>query len=574
MKNPYGSMATKYKGTSQLIIDEEYNLKGLNLVATDQQMPQGESPNTNNSRMYAKNDGDSRVSNRTRKGTSRFSTPVGETLNVQNTASAVNTVEFDEATWVAQPFTPSSSGLLTKFEVDIKKNAGTTGIALVDFYTSNGSAPGSLIARTSIKTADITTSFQYLASYLIDAPAVANGTQYWAVFRKQGDGQGKYVLNLADAAGAIVSTDNGQTFTALNDSVRFKSYISTSGKPKGWCRWNPLDGNRRTIIAQNSNVYQIPDNTGTPASISSGLHANSSKVRFQDFNDELYWVDGFNVCRKWDKTTTTDLTNSPLAPSHIIAHQNRMFFVTDGTRVVFSELNDPTSYPSVNFFYVPHPKSSDPIKGWRILSDNLVILTGETKHIIYGSDLSTFQRREVRGTKGAVSDEAIAVDRNYIYFMSDDKQIYRFNGATDELISEKVEPELSGITDVSRVRLSIYNNQLRVYYAKSPSTDPDRMLLFDLVYQQWFRDTGRPVEGSMEWNLDNNRLIEISSKVGAAYYAEENYSDLGKPIAWNYWTMYKYYTSAAAKDRIKRVRPVIRAVTAAYTMLIGKDIRD
>jgi len=76
----------------------------------------------------------------------------------------------------------------------------------------------------------------------------------------------------------------------------------------------------------------------------------------------------------------------------------------------------------------------------------------------------------------------------------------------------------------------------------------------------------------MEWNLDNNRLIEISSKVGAAYYAEENYSDLGKPIAWNYWTMYKYYTSAAAKDRIKRFRPVIRAVTAAYTMLIGKDI--
>ncbi len=47
------------------------------------------------------------------------------------------------------------------------------------------------------------------------------------------------------------------------------------------------------------------------------------------------------------------------------------------------------------------------------------------------------------GTKGGVSQEPWPyADRNYIYFMADDKPDYRFNGVSDQLISDRVQPEL------------------------------------------------------------------------------------------------------------------------------------
>jgi len=573
-RSSFGKMATQYQGSSQLIIDEQYDLKGLNLVAPDQVMPEGESPNILNARMYAKTDGDSRVAIRTRKGTERFSTPVGEAANVQNVGSAVATAEISSTEWVAQPFTPSSTGALTRLEVDIKKQAGATGVVMVDIYTDVASAPGALIMQSSIKTSDITTSFQYLPAYYIDADSVTSGTQYWMVIYVQEGGSGNYELNLADATGAIRSTDGGTNYSALNDSVRYKTYTSTAGRVLGAYRWYPQNSNNRTLFAHETDIYQVPDNTGTPASIYSALYASADYVRFAQMNDLLYWVDGNSVCKQWDGTTVSSLTNSPLSPTHIITHQQRLFFVLeeDPTRVVFSDLNSPTSYASTNFFYVPSPKSPDHIAGWTVFQENLVIFTHETKHVLYGTDIGSFTRKEAVGTKGAISQEAIVTDRNYIYFMADDKQIYRYNGISDELISEKVEPELSAISDVSSVRLSMYNNQLRVYYGKNPDPDAQHMLLFDTVYKQWFKDEGRLVGGALEWYLDGNELIEFSSRVGALYYGERDYSDMGKPINFKYWTAYKMYTSGAAKDRVKKFRPVLRAASNAYYMMIGKDI--
>jgi hypothetical protein len=296
------------------------------------------------------------------------------------------------------------------------------------------------------------------------------------------------------------------------------------------------------------------------------------------------------VARWYDGTTITDVTNAPAAPSHVWIHQNRAFFVPSGdpTRVGFSDLYSFNSFASTNFFYVPSPKTQDWISGGIVFQDNLTIFTRETKHTLYGSDLSSFTRKQAIGTKGAVSQEAIVADRNYIYFMADDKQIYRWAGGDDELLSEKVEPTLRGIADVSKVRFHLYRNQLRVYYPGPNSTVADEMLLLELSNQesnkhlQWFHDTGRSVTGSMEWTMDDNQLIEFSSKVGAVYYGETDESDLGKAISFRYWTAYKTYGyrtkskgnvgGASAKKRIKRFRPYVRPVDSPYVLSVGKDM--
>ena len=60
MRSAFKRQTTRYAST-KLLQDETYDLKGLNTVSPDQVMPAGESPYTINARMYAKNDGESRV---------------------------------------------------------------------------------------------------------------------------------------------------------------------------------------------------------------------------------------------------------------------------------------------------------------------------------------------------------------------------------------------------------------------------------------------------------------------------------------------------------------------------------
>ncbi|UOF80530.1 phage stabilization protein [Caudoviricetes sp.] len=565
-------------GTS-LHVDEVYDLRGLNMVTPDQVMPAGESPYLLNCRMYARQEGESRVAIRTRKGSRRLSTPIGEALNVQNTASSTGDATFTSALWIAEPFTPSSSGALTKLELEIKRTVAGGGHVIVEILADDGGNPGEVIAQGSILAGTITTSYQYLPAYFIDAPALTSGTQYWHRARVANGGTATYAINQTAASGGRSTPTPGVVYTSLGYTWRYKTYLATAGDILGFTRRYPQNKANRTLFAFGTDVYSVT-NAGASTSISSAIHASAEKVRFAHVDDKTMWVDGFSTAKWWDGTTVSAIANVAGTPTHVIIHQQRAFFVPadDPTRVNFSDLNDFESYPSVNFFYVPSPKSPDHIAGWRVFQDNLVILTHETKHILYGSDLSSFTRKEAIGTKGAVSDEAIAVDRNYIYFMGDDRHIYRFNGVEDELLSEKVEPELQAINDTSKVRLHLYRNQLRVYYSKGTDTQANDMLLLELSrrdsnkYLQWFHDSGRAVGGSLELTQDNNELIEFSSKVGAIYSGETDESDLGKIISFRYWTNYKAYGSGSAKDRVKRFRPYVRPTDSSYTLMVGKDI--
>jgi hypothetical protein len=559
--------------TTEPKIDETYDLRGLNLITPDQIMPKGESPYTINSRMYARNDNDSRVANRTRKGSVRLSVAVNETLDAQNVATAIGDVEFTTTRIVAQPFEALSDGALTRLDFELKRAPGATGHVMIQVCEDNGGIPGQVIGETSILSSDITDTYQYLSSYLMDGPKLNTGDTYFGLLFIQDNGSGSYYVRQTADSGALDldSTDGGMSWNSLGSSFHFKSYLSLDDGVKGYARRYPSNGVKRTLFGANDSVYSAQDN-GTVSVLDSTLNAGSSYVRFAFVDDKNLYVNGINAPRWYDGSAVSNIPNAPLGATHVIVHQGRSFFVTDKTLVRFSELYDFATYPSVNFFYVPDPKNSDPITGWRSFQDNLVIWTHETKHIVYGNDISSFTRKEAIGTKGAVSDEAIAVDKNNAYFMADDGTVNAFNGISDRDISGKMEPEFSSIVDKSKVRLHLYRNQLRVYYAKAPSAHNDRMALYDIATDQWFMDTGRNIVGSLEWTQDNNELIEFSSVVPWMFKGETNYSDVGKPIDWKYWTNYKIYGSGASKKRVKRFRPVVRTVDSNYIMLVGKDM--
>lgn len=578
--------------------DENYGLKGLNLRDPDEIMPAGETPFTINSRMYARDESDSRVANRTRKGCSYLSLPVGQAQDTHNTATgSVGDLAFGDLAdgtrrTVAQSFVAGTSGRFTQLDLEIRKASGSSGYVMIQIFTDKSGLPGDMIAEGSVAGNLLLTTTAFYSSYYIDAPAITSGSTYWFVVFIQDNGHGTYFLNQSTGSGIKASIDDGVTWGNVSGSgeVRYKTYISTAGEVKGWTTRYPSTGSNLILFAQLGAIYSASKSSTAVTQIDSGLNSLVTKVRFTQVDDSSIWVNGVDNARIWTGTgSPSNIPNIPAPegtpPTNVIPWQNRLFFMTGVTRVDFTDLITDAAnltFSSVNFFYVPSPKSPDHMTGWTVFQDNLTIFTHETKHITIGSDISTFTRKEAIGTKGAVSQEAICQDRNFVYFMAPDGQIYRWNGTTDELLSDKVFPELAGIVDKTKVRLDIHNNQLRVYYAKNPSSVNNQMLLLDLELQQWFMDTGRPMQGCTDLYLDANELVEFGASVGQVYFGETQFSDLGKSIDWKYWTEYKTYAyrrrtgqtvgGGSAKKRIKRFRPVIRTADVDYTMFVGKDM--
>lgn len=582
----------KVTATAAPAIDEFYGLRGLDMTTPDEEMLLGNTPWTINSRMYARNVGENRVGNRTRMGASHLSTAVGETQNISNTATAIGDQDFSDIKILANPFTPSSTGALTRLDTEIKKIDLVTGIVIVEIYTDVNGVPGELLAESSIYASGITSSYQYLSSYFIDAATLTNDIQYWAVYYIQDNGSGSYYINqTAVGATAMLSSIDGATsWITVSAGIHFKTYLSPTGIVKGYFPYYPSDSSKNTIMmAQKTSLYAVNKATGVATSVDNGVSSSSVKLRFAQVDDTVLYADGFTNLRQWDGTDApTNVPNMPtLNPDNVMAWQNRVF-IYKGTRVEFSDLGDRTRWPSVNFFYIPitTPKSPDHITGWRVFQDNLIFTTHRTKYQVIGSNIANFTYKEVVGTKGAASDEGVVCDRNYMYFISDDKMIYRWNGISDELLSTAVESELQGIDDVTQVRLHLYRNQLRIYYTNQGE---GRMLLLDIELSAptqgdwvWLLDTEHPVCGSADLYLDtDDPLIEFSSVVGAIYYGEAQYSDLGKALDWKYWTNYKTYGyrrrngqsfgGASTKKRIRRFHPIIRTEDADYTMSIGRD---
>lgn len=573
MRSAFGQPRRAIAASTRPLVDETYDLGSLNLIAPDQAMPDGETPFALNNRRYARNDNETRVAMRTRRGSVSHSTPVDETKDVEATQTITDDLEIAENKWLAFKYDASADGVMTKLSLHLKKAPNTGGVLRIEIMSDNSGLPGSVLAETSIQSSNVTDSYADVEAVLMDAPTQENGTTYWVRLYIQELGKGTYYLGGSVGTSVVSSIDFGETYTPQLFDARFTTYLSTGGRIKGLTKRYPSTKENRTMFVLGTKLYGIPDNPTTPAEIDSTIHADSQFVRFAHVDDLTFWTDGLSALKQWDGTDVKNTPGAPLQPSHVIVFKNRLMVVPsdDPTNVRFSALYDWTSWPSVNFFYVPRPKSPDPITGWVEFQDNLVIFTHETKHIVFGSDISTFTRKEAVGTKGALSQEAMAVDRNNIYFIADDKMLYSYNGSTDTMLSGKVEPELQS-ADPNTFRLHLYRNQLRIYYKKA-ATGEQCMLLFDVeTGGDWFKDTGRSVMASIENIFGDNELIEFSSRAGWLFKGETGYSDAGKPIDFKYWTAYKTYGSGAARDRVRKFRPVVRPSSSPFYLLVGKDV--
>jgi hypothetical protein len=230
------------------------------------------------------------------------------------------------------------------------------------------------------------------------------------------------------------------------------------------------------------------------------------------------------------------------------------------------------AYLSTSFGYVPVPKASDPLTAAVSFQDTLLFFTRSGKWALYGSNPGDFYVRQTVGRKGCVAQNALYADENFVYFVSTEG-LERYNGSSDKLLSEMVQPEYAKIANVNKMFVTKWNRQIRFYYPYTGSPVNNRCLIWHTVFEEWMLDTDTYVSYAVPWTDgdDNYELIEASSLSPALYYAEKDYNSAGKAIDFEYDCKYDSFGSPAQRKRWPKFFPLLEGQDRNYPVSVGID---
>lgn len=544
-----------------------YNFNGgIDTLTANEQLKPGVSPFLRNKRYK------SRETVITRKGPGYYSDPIDQATNDTEVGTTTDNRTVSTSLRQATKFTATLSQCLTRVDLYLKSTSPAgTGPILVEIYTDVAGSPGTKLAESSIASGSVTGSYSYLPARFINAPLLTATTSYWIVAYIQAGGTNSYLWG--SAAGSDSATGNGSTYTAQSYSLNFKTYLAPNNPILNGIRWYKSDGTKKTLIANKKGVYTVNDATGAVTQIFAGNNSATSYV-FEVVDDKVYWVNGLDAPQYWDGTTVTPAAGSPPISIYIKLHKNRLFYLSasDKGRVVFTEAGDYTTILSVNFLYVPAPKTPDPVQLMISLQDNLIFRTRGTRWVLYGSDLASFTLRRSTGLAGVVAPMASQAHDNYEYSVADNG-IYSFNGATDTIIGEAVQPDFDAIANKPGMSMVISGNLCRIFYPLAGEAQNTHAFVLDMKFGIWFIDDNSYFSCGfvMRGAGDPETLILGSSMVGAVYYADVAYSDLGGAITDRYWTKYDSYGAPEQPKIMRRYFPKFIGQQSSYTCDIYVD---
>lgn len=548
-----------------------FQLAGLDMYSPDEVASVNRCVYGRNFRIYNPDSFLERSAISKRQGHIFYSVPAGETVDQQITSTTgAASQPVGLVAWIAQKYTAGANGNLTRVDLNLKNVASGTGPLIVAIYSNNSGNPGTLLATSSIPNSSITSSYQYLTARFIEAPVQVSSTVYWIVCYVQSDGSNSYDWSSSTSATtALTSANSGNTWSSTTFEMNVKTYVSTAGGVKGVTRFYRSTASPQTVFAANTNLYTVNDVTGAVTSIKSGLNASSVSYDWASVNDLLYIVNGFDSPQKWDGTTesTETITGGGTIPdaSQVELYANHLFYLQPNTNLaVFTDAGSFDNILSTSFLYIPSPKTADPVIKMIAYSTGMTFFTRNTKYSLLGTDLTSFTVKEATAKKGAVNADAICTDQQFVYFMSNDYHIYAYNGGTDtKLSSERIQALLRNSANTSTIKMEVHDKKLMVHYTPSGQTNNRQRLVWDLVFSEWLNDEDTYTGHGIEWNSqsDTGQWIEASSVVGALYYGDQGYDDVGKPIALDWWSKYLSYGNPPAKHRVKR----------HYVFLQGED---
>lgn len=519
-----------------------------------------------------------------RKGFDFHSAAAGEAIDVQQTSTTgAADQDFSETTRVAKKITFTQTGRCNRIDVNLKNSAAATGTPIIELWTNVSGAPGELLSRSSVAASDIDTAYAYEISRHVGAPAVT-ATDFWAVIYTQSTGSGSYkISSTTNAATGLISTDGGDTWVASNEDYNVKAYLSTDSVPKGLHRAYKSDGTAVTLMEHGTVLYSVNDVSGALTSVKTGLNSSATHYRHATINDIVYYVNGFDGLRKWNFTTEAQVSATNY--SHIVEHKGLLFLVdkTDPNKLIYSNFADYETFTSTDFIYVPSPKTGDPITAILPLNGYLLIWTKNNKYILSGDDNATFRLDEAPDQKGTFTQETVAWDKNFAYYLSDDG-VYRTNGSEAQLLSENNYDSILKLPNKEDATMVVNKGRLYLWYTSDGASANDSCWVWNLNFSNKSdtiesHDNNAYVSRAMTAYNDDDDLLVASSRIGQAYWQELDSNDntnLGGDIEFELDTHYMMFDSPAVLKEIRHWVPRFKAQSGNYAIdcEYAYDLRD
>lgn len=512
----------------------------------------------------------------TRQGFDYYGSPAGGAQDQSITSTTGSADQsFNTVTRLAQKFTTASAGSLTRLDVNLKNASSATGVLAAAIYSDTAGSPGTLMATTTVSVTSLSTSYGYITFRFASAPTLATSTSYWIVMYVEASGSGSYSWSsTTSATTAKTSADSGNTWSSASFALNFTQFYSTTGAQKGLFRAYKNDGTKVTFMAHGTTLYTINDGTGALTAIKTGLNSSATRYRFEIFNDNVYYVNGFDGYRKWDGTTESQILS--VNYTLIRSHKGLMFLAggPDPNAIIFSQFGLPEAFTSTDFIYADAPKTGDPVVALNSLNGYLLVFTKDNKFILSGSDDATFTIDEAPDQKGTYTQETVTQDANYVYYLSDDG-VYRSNGSEGQLMSQNIYEDIRGMQNKTSVCMVINRGRLYLWFRSPTAPLNDSCFVWNLNFSSSTnftiesKDTGAYVSSAFNAYEDEDSLLVGSSLVGQIFWQElssNDYANLGEPINFMLQTHYWVGPSPAILKEYRYWEPRFGTSDGSYTV--------
>jgi hypothetical protein len=326
------------------------NYSGLDTLNPHDLIKVGHSPFAHDFRIYDSNSESRKVQITTRRGSGLYTKSLGETADTSNTSvTGAGVTNVDTLlNWRAFKFVPSTSGRLTKIELNMKRNTGFAPM-IVEIYDENWVK----IADSSVLEELVTTDLSYTPVYFIEAPVLTSTKTYYVVTYIQDDGSGAYQLATNTASNIAYESNSGVAgLEPVNYAINFKTYITPEKVEKGMYRFNQEGGTNVTIVVypddNNDIMYAVNDNDGSFTVVDDTLNKDAIEYSFDIMDGKLFYVNGLDDLKAWDGTTVETITDPELPIlKYIRVYKDRLWGVVanESNKIVFSEVpGNPSNY--------------------------------------------------------------------------------------------------------------------------------------------------------------------------------------------------------------------------------------
>jgi hypothetical protein len=522
-----------------------------------------------------------------RQGFDYHSAAAGETMDDSETATTgAGNQSFSNTIRLAQQFVPVQSGRLSRLDIRLKNANTASGTVLVELWSDASNLPSAFVARTSIASSSITSSYAYLEARFPDAPTITGGVAYWIVIYTQSVAISTYNCSSTTASGgSLSSTNSGSSWTSITGtSLNFKQYYATNSETKGLFRAYKSDGTKVTLLAHGTVLYSVDNVTGALTSIKTGLNASATRYRFVLINDIVYYCNSYDGLRKWNFTTESQVNTTNYS---ILAHHKGLLFgvrVDEPTRADFSNFGEYEVFTSTDFVYAIGPKTGDPITALVSLNGYLVMKCLNNTCILSGDDNATFDVEEAPDQNGTYTQETITSDANFMYYLADNG-LYRSNASEAQLLSENIYEEIRTLQNKADCCIAINKGRLYLWYKSPGASHNDSCYVWNLNYSSGGRDsveshdTNAYVCRAVDAFQDGDEMLVASSLIGQVYWQEKASNDntnLGGDIQFQLQSHYFTFSTPAALKQNRQWLPRFGSQSASYTVdcQFASDLRD